>query len=166
LKIFERKTTAVTQKEHVSSSNGWSVGENEARLARARQAFDQGLREASEKGERAARRMIVPVLWGGALIGGALLAMAMLRLARRQAPGGLALLRVYVQPPEKPARSLLSASSLLPALGGALARMAVQHFLRPDSEPLPLHAASAVPQAPLTNGAPGQPHTGNDRDRS
>ena len=156
----------MTQKEHVSSSNGWNVGENEARLARARQAFDEGLRDASEKGARAARRMIVPVLWGGALIGGALLAMAMLRLARRQAPGGLALLRVYVQPPEKPARSFLPASSLLPVIGGALARMAVQHFLKPAPEPLPPLAPGAVPQAPLTNGAPGQPPTGNDRDRS
>jgi len=156
----------VTQKEHVSSSNGWNVGENEARLARARQAFDQGLREASEKGARAARRMIVPVLWGGALIGGALLAMAMLRLARRQAPGP-ALLRVYVQPPEKPASSLFAASSLLPALGGALARMAVQHFLKPAPELLPPDAANAAAQAPLTSGtAPGQPNTGNDRDRS
>ena len=156
----------MTQKEHVSSSNGWNVRENEARLARARQAFDQGLREASEKGARAARRMIVPVLWGGALLGGALLAMAMLRLARRQGPG-LALLRVYVQPPEKPASSLLQASTLLPALGGALARMAVQHFLRPAPAPLAPLAASAAAEPPSSSGThPGQPHTGNDRDRS
>lgn len=134
----------MTHEEDVSNSNGSNVGENEARLARARQAFEQGLRDASEKGTRAARRMIVPVLWGGALIGGALLAVTILRLARRQAPPGFALVRVNIQAPEKPAGS--SMRSLLPALGGALARLAVQHYLKPASEPLP-EPVSPVPSA-------------------
>lgn len=141
----------------MSNSNGSNVGENEARLARARRAFEQELREASEKGTRAARRMIVPVLWGGALIGGALLAVTILRLARRQPPPGFALLRVNIQPPAQPLRS--SARSLLPTLGGALARLAVQHYLRPALA----SAVSAVQQAPLTGGtAP----TGNGRAHS
>lgn len=141
----------------MSNSNGSNVGGNEARLARARRAFDQELRVASEKGTRAARRMIVPVLWGGALIGGALLAMTIVRLARRQAPPGFALLGVNIHPSDKPVRS--SVRSLLPALGGALVRLAVQHYLKPALE----SAASAVPQAPLTGGAAS---TGNGRAHS
>jgi hypothetical protein len=134
----------VTPEDDVSNSNGSNVGENEARLARARRAFEQELREASEKGTRAARRLIVPVLWGGALLGGALLAMTILRLARRQPPPGFALLRVNIQPSVKPVGS--SVRSLLPALGGALARLAVQHYLQPAPE----LAASAPVPAPLT----------------
>ena len=148
----------MTQEEDVSNSNGSNVGENEARLARARRAFEQELREASEKGTRAARRMIVPVLWGAALIGGALLAVTILRLARRQPPPGFALVRVNIQPSNKPERS--SVRSLLPALGGALARFAVQQYLKPAPEPLPESAASPAPQASLT-GSPAR--TGNGR---
>ncbi|HKO93787.1 MAG TPA: hypothetical protein VJU61_21685 [Polyangiaceae bacterium] len=153
----------MTQKENVSSSNGWNVVENEARLERARRAFEQGLRDASEKGALAARRLIVPMLWGGALLGGALLAFAVLRMARRQTPG-LALLRVYIQPPEKAVNSrLLPTKSLLPALGGALARLAIQRILSPAPEQLLAHSGSdsSPPPSSSSGGLAHQPHPGN-----
>lgn len=97
------------------------VDEREERLARARLAFDQGLREASVTGARAARRMIVPALWGAALVGGALFAFAMLRLVRRPNMRP-ALVRVSIEPhfPTRP---------MLPAIGAAVGRLALQRLL-------------------------------------
>ncbi|HVZ35932.1 MAG TPA: protein kinase, partial [Polyangiaceae bacterium] len=108
----------------------------EARLARARMAFDQGLREVSETGARAARQLVVPALWGAALVGGTLLAIAVLRLVRRptHAP---ALLRVSIEP-------RLQSRSILPALGGAVARFAVQRLLE---APAAGSQGSSLPEA-------------------
>ena len=110
-----------TQREFDRSEPDGLGEEPEARLARARMAFDQGLREASETGARAARRLLVPALWGAALVGGTLLAIAVLRIVRRPtyAP---ALLRVSIEP-------RLQSRSMLPALGGAVARFAVKRLL-------------------------------------
>ena len=138
-----------------------AVDEREERLARARLAFDQGLREASETGARAVRRLIVPALWGAALVGGSLLALAMLRLVRRPSARP-ALLRVSVEP-------RFAVGPLLPAIGGAVARLALQHFLAAaTSSPRPgspgagslgtdeAHASlapEATPAAPQRNGS-------------
>jgi hypothetical protein len=84
-------------------------------------AFDEGLREASETGARAARRLLVPALWGAALVGGTLLAIAVLRMARRPNYSP-ALLRVSIEP-------RLQSRSMLPAIGGAVARFAVKRLL-------------------------------------
>src|SRR5262245_54680969 len=86
-----RKSRAVTQRDihtgdNATGARGWSLDDREERLARARLAFDQGVREVSEQGARAARRLLVPALWSAALIGGALLAVAVLRMVRRPAP--------------------------------------------------------------------------------
>jgi hypothetical protein len=64
---------------------------------------------------------MVPALWGAALVGGTLLAIAVLRMARRPtyAP---ALLRVSIEP-------RLQTRSMLPALGGLVARFAVKRLL-------------------------------------
>jgi len=84
-------------------------------------AFDQGLREASETGARAARRLVVPALWGAALVGGTLLAIAVLRMARRPTYSP-ALLKVSIEP-------RLQSRSILPVLGGAVARFVVKRML-------------------------------------
>lgn len=90
-------------------------------------AFDQGLRDASETGARAARRLLVPALWGAALVGGTLLAIAVLRMARRPTYSP-ALLRVSIEP-------RLQSRSILPALGGAVARLAVKRLLEAPARP-------------------------------
>lgn len=125
-------------------------------------AFDQGLREASETGARAARKLLVPALWGAALVGGALLAIAVLRMARRPtyAP---ALLRVSIEP-------RLQSRSMLPAVGGAVARFALKRLLEaPTMSAGP--RASTLPEARRAgshrtdsqdNGVPnGFPNTGS-----
>jgi len=99
----------------------------EERLTRARLAFNEELREASETGARAARRLIVPALWGAAVIGGSLLALAMLQLVRRP-NAGPALLRVSLEP-------RFEGRPLLPTIGGAVARLALQHFLAATISP-------------------------------
>jgi hypothetical protein len=97
------------------------VGAIEAEVARARLSFEQGLREASRVGTRAARRVVTPALIGVGLAGGALLLLALVRLARRPPDG--ALIRVIVQTPQSPKR-------LLPVLGGALVRWLFERQLR------------------------------------
>ncbi|HEU4579168.1 MAG TPA: hypothetical protein VFS67_12980 [Polyangiaceae bacterium] len=127
----------MTQRDFRTESH--SPGEGpEARLARARLAFDQGLREASETGARAARRLLVPALWGAALVGGTLLAIAVLRMARRPAYSP-ALLRVSIEPRPK-------SNSVLPAIGGVIARFAVKRLLEAP-------AMSTGPQNPTLPGA-------------
>jgi hypothetical protein len=103
------------------------IDEQQARAARARRAFDQDLRAASEVSTRAARRVLVPALWGAALIGGVLTAIGLVRMFRRpsQAP---ALLRITIEPPPRSKR-------LLPAVGGAVARYALQRVLAQHSSP-------------------------------
>lgn len=94
----------------------------EAEVARARVSFEEGLREASLVGSRAARKMVTPALVGLGLVGGALLVLAVVRLARRPASDA-AFIRIVVQPPRSNKR-------LLPAVGGALARWLLERQLR------------------------------------
>src|SRR5215217_4492389 len=101
---------------------GDGVDAIEAEVARARLSFEQGLREASRVGTRAARRMVTPALLGVGLAGGALLVLAVVRLARRPASDG-ALIRIVVETPRSPKR-------ILPALGGAVARWLLERQLR------------------------------------
>ena len=122
------------------------VDAREARLARARQAFDAGLREASETGARAARRLLVPALWGAAVGGGALLAFGVLRLLRRPSAAP-ALLRVTIEPK-------FESRPVLPALGATLARLAVQRLLTaPASRTTAEHLTSTAPAAPAAGAA-------------
>jgi hypothetical protein len=101
--------------------SGDDVDAVEAEVARARLSFEQGLREASRAGTRAARRVVTPALIGVGLAGGALVLLALLRLARR--PSDAALIRVVVETPRSPKR-------LLPALGGAVLRWVFERQLR------------------------------------
>lgn len=107
---------------HPSSAADERVEHVEAEVERARLSFEQGLREASRVGSRAARRMVTPALLGVGLAGGALLLFALARLARRPASDG-ALIRIVVETPRSPKR-------ILPALGGALARWFIERQLR------------------------------------
>jgi hypothetical protein len=132
----------VTQQDSQRSEQPGLGDEPEARLARARMAFDQGLREASETGARAARRLVVPALWGAALVGGALLAVAVLRMVRRPtyAP---ALLRVSIEP-------RLQSRSMLPAIGGAVARFAMKRLL--EAPAVPASSQGSTPPEARRNG--------------
>jgi hypothetical protein len=107
----------------IPSRGGFSDGvdASEAEVARARLSFEEGLREASVVGSRAARRMVTPALIGVGLAGGALVVLALIRLARRPADG--ALIRIVVETPRSPKR-------MLPALGTALARWLLERQLR------------------------------------
>jgi hypothetical protein len=98
------------------------VDEIEAEVERARLSFEQGLREASRVGSRAARRAVTPALLGVGLAGGALLVLALVRLARRPVSDG-ALIRIVVETPR-------SSKRILPALGGAVARWWFERQLR------------------------------------
>jgi hypothetical protein len=95
----------------------------EAEVARARLSFEEGLREASRVGTRAARRVVTPALIGVGLAGGALLLLALSRLARRPPSDG-ALIRIVVETPRSP-------KGLLPAVGLALGRWLLARHLRP-----------------------------------
>jgi hypothetical protein len=110
----------VTQVENKQRAS-WSIADSEAQLARARLLFDEGLREATVVGGRAARRLLVPALWGLALLGGGLALLAISRLARRR-PADAALVKVVIQP-------RWSGVGLLPAVGGGLMRFAAQRWL-------------------------------------
>jgi len=135
----------VTQRDYEKSGRDGLGDEPEARLARARTAFDQGLREASETGTRAARRLLVPALWGAALVGGTLLAIAFLRMTRRPSYSP-ALLRVSIEP-------RLQSRALLPALGGVVARFAVKRLLE----------APAIFAGPQASTLPEARRTGSHR---
>jgi hypothetical protein len=97
----------------------------EAEVERARLSFEQGLREASRVGTRAARRVVTPALLGLGLAGGALLLLALARLARRPASDA-ALIRIVIETPRSPRR-------ILPVLGGAVARWMLDRQLREGS---------------------------------
>src|SRR5690606_9089417 len=88
------------------------IDDVEAEVARARLSFEEGLREASLAGKRAARRVVTPALLGVGLAGSALLLLALARLARRPPSNG-ALIRVVIETPRSPKR-------LLPAFGMAI----------------------------------------------
>jgi hypothetical protein len=149
----------VTDRDVPGAEQTLPVNEQEERLARARLAFDAGLREASETGARAARRLLVPALWGAALVGGTLLAFAVLRLMRRPRTAP-ALLHVTIAP-------RLESRPLLPAFGATVARLAMQRLLAaPVSGGLGAHLASTAPAATAfgaaashrngsSNGSPG-----------
>lgn len=98
------------------------VDDLEAEVERARHSFEQGLREASRVGSRAARRMLTPALLGVCVAGGALLLLAVVRLARRPASDG-ALIRIVIETPRSPKR-------ILPAVGGAVAQWVIGRQLR------------------------------------
>jgi hypothetical protein len=98
------------------------VDDIEAEVLRARLSFEEGLREASLAGTRAARRVLTPALIGAGLAGGALLLVALYRLTRRPPADG-AFIRIVVEPPR-------SSRKMLPALGGALARWVIERQLR------------------------------------
>jgi hypothetical protein len=116
-------------------TNG-GVDELEAEVARARISFEEGLREASLVGTRAARKMVTPALVGLGLVGGALLVLALVRMARRPASDA-AFIRIVVEPPR-------SAKRLLPAVGGALARWLLERQLRDGGALGSLAAAAAA----------------------
>jgi hypothetical protein len=107
----------------IASSAGLKDGidAREAEVARARLSFEQGLREASRVGTRAARRVVTPALVGVGIVGGALLLLAVVRLTRRPSDG--ALIRVVIETPRSPKR-------VLPALGGAMLRWLLDRQLR------------------------------------
>jgi len=105
-----------------SPTGAEDIDDSEAEVARARLSFEQGLREASRAGTRAARRMVTPALIGVGLAGGALLLLALSRLARRPTSDG-ALIRIVVETPRSPKR-------LLPAVGLALGRWLLERQLR------------------------------------
>jgi hypothetical protein len=111
-------------------------------------AFDEGLREATETGARAARRLVVPALWGAALVGGTLLAIAVLRMARRPTYSP-ALLRISIEP-------RLQSRSILPSLGSAFARFAVKRLLAAPATTTG-RAGSPLPEARRT----GSPRIGS-----
>jgi hypothetical protein len=115
-------------------SNGAGMDDVEAEVARARLSFEQGLREASVVGTRAARRMMTPAIIGVGVVGGALLLMALVRLARRPRDG--ALIRIVVETPRSPKR-------MLPVVGGAVARWVLERQLR-GGGPLGALAAAAA----------------------
>lgn len=120
-----------------------AVDDIEAEVARARLSFEQGLREASRVGSRAARRVVTPALIGLGLAGGALLLLALVRLARRPPADG-ALIRIVVQTPRSPKR-------VLPAVGGAVARWLLERQLRGQG-PLGTFAAALTGAAHPTGG--------------
>jgi hypothetical protein len=98
------------------------VEDIEAEVERARLSFEQGLREASLVGSRAARRVVTPALVGVGLAGAALLLVAVVRVARRPVSDG-ALIRIVVETPR-------ATQGVLPAIGGAIARWWVERQLR------------------------------------
>jgi len=118
-------------------SNGGAVDDIEAEVARARQSFEQGLREATRVGSRAARRVVTPALIGVGLAGGALLLLAAIRLARRPPSDG-AFIRIVVEPPR-------SSRRLLPLIGTTLARWVLERQLRGDGPIAALLAAARDP---------------------
>lgn len=129
------------------TSNAEEMGDIEARVARARLSFEEGLREASRVGTRAARRVITPALIGVGLAGGALLLLALVRLARRPASDG-ALIRIVVETPRPP-------KYILPVVGGAVARWLFERQLRERSPLGAFLSAMADPRAAREPGKRG-----------
>jgi len=114
------------------------VDDIEAEVMRARLSFEEGLREASIAGSRAARRVLTPAVIGVGLAGGALLLLALYRLARRPPSDG-ALIRIVIEPPR-------TTRKLLPVVGSALARWVVERQLRGGGPLALLGAALGEPR--------------------
>jgi hypothetical protein len=112
----------VTQGDNKTKRESWSVADGEAEVARAKLAFEQGLREVSRAGTRAARRVSVPVVWGVALLGGAVALLGLVRMVRRRPPQ--LVIRVSIEP----GKSALPIWSAAPVLGSALARVALRRL--------------------------------------
>jgi hypothetical protein len=121
-------------------SGGFSIADSENELAKARLAFGQDLREAAEVGSRATQRLLVPALWGAALVGGAVALFAVARLVRRR-HREQALIRIVVGPPA-------AERSWLGAAGAALARLALERVLE--------SASSTARASLLTSSVPRQ----------
>jgi len=133
---------------------GNSIAESEKELARARLAFGEGLQAATEAGTRslaAARRLVVPALWGAALLGGAVAVFAVARLVCRRRREN-ALIRVVVQ-------SARTERSLARTAGAALARLAIERLLASvrDAGAASALSASNLEQRP---GAAGSEYRG------
>lgn len=120
------------------------IDDVEAEVARARLSFEEGLREASLAGKRAARRVVTPALLGVGLAGSALLLLALARLARRPPSNG-ALIRVVIETPRSPKR-------LLPAFGMAIGTWLLDRQLRSGGPLGALLAAVADQRAASARG--------------
>jgi hypothetical protein len=138
----------VTQVNAREGASSLDVAEGEVRLARARQAFEEGLRDASQAGGQVLRRVVVPAVWGAALLGGALAILLLVRFARRRSPP-LAVLRVVIE--QRPA-----AAPILPAIGGALARFAIERMLAGAHETVPNNYAGSEPGADADGPSPSR----------
>jgi hypothetical protein len=124
------------------------IAASEARVALARQAFDDGVRHASEASERVVRNVVVPALWGAAVVGGVIgltLLVRFIRRARAPAPSW----RISVE--RRPASAPLSGPIL-----GALGRFALAHAAR---------ALTALPTDGHAPPAPLEPALGGHGDR-
>lgn len=118
----------------------FSIADSENELARARLAFGQGVQALTEAGTRAARRLVVPALWGAVLVGGAVAVFAIARLVRRRQREH-ALLRIVMEPAR-------TERGLARTAGAALARLAVERLLS--------LAAAAAREKALTAGVSGE----------
>lgn len=127
---------------------GFSIADSENELERARLAFGQGLHEAADATTRAARRLVVPALWGAVLVGGAVTVFALARLVRRRQREH-ALIRVVVEPAR-------SEPGLIRTAGAALARLALERLLA--------SASRAARASLLTTGASRQLPGGEESD--
>jgi hypothetical protein len=98
------------------------IAASEARVALARQAFDDGVRHASEASGRVVRNVVVPALWGAAAVGGVIGLVLLVRFVRRtRAPAPS--WRISVE------RGPVSAPLSNPILG-ALGRFALERVTR------------------------------------
>lgn len=150
----ERSRT-VTQVDTRKGSSSPDVAEGELRLARARQAFEEGLRDASHAGGRVLRRVVVPAVWGAALLGGALGILLLIRFARRRSATS-EVLRVVIE--TRPA-----AAPILPAIGGALARFAIDRILAGAHESVWNNYSGGEPNADVD--VPSRSHLSEEHGR-
>jgi hypothetical protein len=103
------------------------IAASEARVALARQAFDDGVRHASEASGRIVRNVVVPALWGAAAVGGVIGLVLLVRFVRRtRAPAPS--WRISVE--RRPASAPLATPVL-----GALGRFALEHAVRALTAP-------------------------------
>jgi len=119
------------------------IAASEARVALARQAFDDGVRHASEASGRVVRNVVVPALWGAAAVGGVIGLVLLVRSVRRTR-GPAPSWRISVE--RRPASASLSHPVL-----GALGRFALEHAARALTA---LPAESGGPLPALQGAAP------------
>lgn len=116
---------------------GFGIADSENELLRARLAFDEGLQAATEavtQSRAAARRLVVPAVWGAVAVAGAVALFAVARLMRRR-HRGRALIRIVVEPAR-------AERSLARTAGAALARLAIQRLLSSVSDAGSAHASA------------------------